>query len=217
MPAIGGGGTCAQRLKCPGRSGTKVRCFYKLENYIADLCIAKPHYFWTQRREKELWLAAQFARWEAAIKPVSNHLRFFDKHGNACFVPTTDGPCYVDFEPGTIIHPGIRLDCGAACQVDSKVYRNPKYDSMRGNSTNGSNQGNTDHLAQIEPATAQIKTDYEEALQKILTINTSSSTDQYVPIPWSVPPVSAASLTLKGDVKTRFAIHSEEKRCKLAT
>ena len=101
---------------------------------------------------------------------------FFDKHGNACFVPTTDDPCYVDFEPGTIIHPGIRLDRGAACQVDSKVYRNPKYDSMRGNSTNGSNQGNTDHLAQIESATAQIETDYEEALQNLLTTDTSSST-----------------------------------------
>ena len=86
---------------------------------------------------------------------------------------------------------------------------NPKYDSMRGNSTNASNQGNADHLAQI-------KTDYDGALQKLLTTNTSASTDQYVPIPWSVPPVSAASWALKGDVKTRFAIHSEEKRCKLA-
>ena len=26
--------------------GTKGRWFYKLENYIADLCIVKPHYFW---------------------------------------------------------------------------------------------------------------------------------------------------------------------------
>ena len=106
----------------------------------------KPHYFWTRRREKELWLAAQFARWEAAIKPVSNPLRFFDKYGNACFVSTNAGSCR-----GNSIH-GPR-------QVDSKVYCNPKYDSMRGNSTNGSNQGNTDHLAQIESATAQIKND----------------------------------------------------------
>ena len=29
----------------PGRFGTKGRCFYKLENYIADLCIVKPLYF----------------------------------------------------------------------------------------------------------------------------------------------------------------------------
>ena len=114
----------------------------------------------------------QCAKWEAAIKPVSNPLRFFDEHGKACFVPT-DGPCYIGFEPGTIIHPGIRLDRGTACQVDLKVYRNPKYDSRRGNSTNGSNQGNTDHLAQIESATAQIKHDYEEALQQLLTTNTS--------------------------------------------
>ena len=122
----------------PGRFGTKGWCFYKLENYIADLCIGKPHYFWTQPREKELWLALQSARLEATIKPVSNPLRFFDKHGNACFVvPTNDGPC----------------------QVDSKVYCNPKYDIMRGNSTNGSNQGNTVHLAHIESATAQNATD----------------------------------------------------------
>jgi hypothetical protein len=36
----------------PGRFGTKGRCFYKLENYIADRCIPKIHYFWTRRREK---------------------------------------------------------------------------------------------------------------------------------------------------------------------
>ena len=53
------------------------------------------------------------------------------------------------------------------------MYRNPKYDSRCGSSTNGSNQGNTDHLAQSESATAQIKNDYEEALQKLLTTNTS--------------------------------------------
>ena len=92
---------------------------------------------------------------------MSNPLRFFDKHGNACFIPTTDGPCQV--------------------LVDSKVYRNPKYDSMRGNSANGSNQGNTDHLAQIESATAQIKTDYETALPKLSTTNTSSPDVPYVP------------------------------------
>ena len=120
----------------PGRFGTKGRCFYKLENYIADLCIViiELHYFWTRRREKELWLAAQFSRWDAATKPVSNPLRLFDEHGDACFVPT-DGPCYTGFEPGTIPQPGIRLDRGSAWQVDSKVY-------IRGNSTNGSNQGN---------------------------------------------------------------------------
>ena len=31
----------------PGRFGKEGRCFYKLENYIADLCVVKPHYFWT--------------------------------------------------------------------------------------------------------------------------------------------------------------------------
>ena len=82
-----------------------------------------------------------------------------------------------------------------------------KYASMRGNSTNASNQ--SDQLAQI-------KTDYEEALKQLLTTDTSASTDQYVPIPWYVPPVSAAFWALKGDVKTRFAIHSEDTRCKLA-
>ena len=151
-------------------------------------------------------------RWEAAIKPVSNPLRCFDEHDNACFVPTTDGPCHIDFEPG------IRLGRGDASQVDSKVYRNPKYDSRCGNSPIGSNQGNTDRLAQIESSTTQIRNDYEEALQILLTsvTNTSAPTDQYVPIPWSVPPASAASWTLKGDVKTQFAIYSEERRCKLA-
>ena len=51
----------------PGRFGTKGRCFYKLENYIADRCIPKVHYFWTRRREKELWLAMQYAKWDAAL------------------------------------------------------------------------------------------------------------------------------------------------------
>ena len=118
----------------------------------------------------------QCAKWDAAIKPVSNPLRVFDEHGKACFVPT-DGPCYIGFEPGTEIHPGIRLDRGTACQVGPKVYRNPKYDPIhqpgylatngytRGNSTNGSNKDNTDCLARapIESTTVQIKTDYETA------------------------------------------------------
>ena len=192
----------------PGRFGTKGRCFYKLENYIADLCIGEPHYFWTRRREKELWLAAQFARWDAATKPVSNPLRFFDEHGDACncFVPT-DGPCYIGFGPGTIPQPGIWLDRGTACQVDSKVYRNPMYDSMRGNSTNGSNQGNIDHLAQIDPALAQRKTTYEGALQQLLTANTSAPSAPYVPI---------SLAQYKQQKETRFAIRSEEGRCKLA-
>ena len=43
----------------PGQFGTKGRSFYKLEKYIADRCIVKPHYFWTRRREKEIWLAVQ--------------------------------------------------------------------------------------------------------------------------------------------------------------
>ena len=105
----------------PGRFGTKGPFFYKLENYIADLCIVKPHHFWTRLREKELWLAAQFARWDVATNPVSNPLRFFDKHGNACFVPT-DGPCYSGFEPGTIPQPRIQLSCGTASQINSKCF-----------------------------------------------------------------------------------------------
>ena len=95
---------------------------------------------------------------------------------------STDGPCYIGFEPGTVIHPGIRLDRGTACQVGSKVYRNSKYDSKCGNSTNGSNQDNTDRLAQIESATAQIKTDDETAMPKLSTTNTSSPDAPYVPI-----------------------------------
>ena len=176
----------------PGRFGKEGRCFYKLENCIADLCtcIVKPHYFWTRPREKELWLSAQFARWEAAIKPVPNTLRFFDENGNACSVSTNDGSCQ-----GNPIH--------GLCQVDSKV------DSMHGNSTNASNWGKQ---------LAQTKTDYEEALQKLFTTDISATTDQYqyVPIPWYGPPTSNASQTLKTDVKTRFDIHSEEKRCRLA-
>ena len=98
----------------------------------------------------------QCAKWEAAIKPVSNPLRFFDEHGKASFIPT-NGPCYIGFEPGTEIHPGIRLDCGTACQVGPKVYRNPKYDPSHqpgylatngytnGNSTNVSNKDRIDH------------------------------------------------------------------------
>ena len=149
----------------PGRFGKEGRCFYKLENYIADLCIVKPHYFWTRPREKELCRSAQFSRWEAAIKPVSNPLRFFDENGNACSVSTNDGSCQ-----GNPIH--------GLCQVDSKV------DSMHGNSTNASNRGEQ---------LAQMKTDYEEALQKSFTTDISASTGQYVPIPWYGPPVSNAS------------------------
>ena len=80
---------------------------------------------------------------------------------------------------------------------------------MRGNSTNASNRGKQ---------LAQIKTDYEEALQKLFTADISATTEQYVPIPWYGPPrpTSNASQTLKTDVKTRFDIHSEEKRCRLA-
>ena len=74
----------------PGRFGTKGRCFYKLENYIADRCIPKVHHFWTRRREKELWLAMQYAKWKAAVKPVSKPLRFFKEHGEPCNVPTDD-------------------------------------------------------------------------------------------------------------------------------
>ena len=203
----------------PGRFGTKGPFFYKLENYIADLCIVKPHHFWTRLREKELWLAAQFARWDVATNPVSNPLRFFDKHGNACFVPT-DGPCYTGFEPGTTPQPGILLSRGTASQIGSKCY-------IRGNSTNGSNQGNIaqlaqfdpgniDHLAQIDPALAQLNNNYKSALKRLLTPNTSDPTVSYVPIPWNVPPVSDASWTLKGDVKTRFDISSKESQCKLA-
>ena len=58
----------------------------------------------------------------------------FDEHGDACFVPT-DGPYYTGFEPGTTLQPGIRLDRGTASRIESKCY-------IRGNSTNGSNQGN---------------------------------------------------------------------------
>ena len=170
--------------------------------------------------------AAQFARWDAATKPVSNHLRFSDEHGDACFVPT-DGPCYTGFEPGTILQPGIRLDCRTASQIESKCY-------IRGSSTNGSNQGkifpsdqfdpcNIDHLDQLDPAVAQLNDNYKRALKKLLppktsaSTNKSASTSQYVPIPWNVPPVSGASWTLKGDVKTRFDISSKESQsCKLA-
>ena len=78
----------------------------------------------------------------------------FDEHGDACVVPT-DGLCYTGFEPGIILQPGIRLGRGTASQIESKVY-------MRGNSTNGSNQGNIvpsdqfdpgniEHLAQFDP------------------------------------------------------------------
>ena len=74
----------------PARFDKKGRCFYKLENYIADRCIPKVHYFWTRRREKELWLAMQYAKWDAAVKPVSKPLRFFNEHGEACNVPTDD-------------------------------------------------------------------------------------------------------------------------------
>ena len=86
-------------------------------------------------------------------------------------------------------------------QADSKV------DSMRGNSTNASYRGEQ---------LAQMKTDYEEALQTLFTTDISASTDQYVPIPWYGPPASNASQTLKADVKSLFDIHSEETRCKLA-
>ena len=87
-------------------------------------------------------------------------------NGAACFVPT-DGPCYIGFEPGSIPQPGFRFDRGTACRVDSKVY-------MRGNSTNGANQGNIDHLywfdhgnidhlAELDPALAQLNNNYETA------------------------------------------------------
>ena len=111
-------------------------------------------------------------------------------HGNAYFVPTTDGPCYTDFDSDSTPQPGIRLSRATASQINSKCF-------VRGNSTNGSNQGNIDHLAQfdpsnidhlaqIDPALAQLKNTYEEGLQKLLTTNTSAPTDPYVPIPWSV-------------------------------
>ena len=70
----------------PGRFGTKGRCFY----YIADRCIPKVHHFWTRRREKEIWLAMQYAKWKVAVKPVSKPLRFFKEHGELCNVPTDD-------------------------------------------------------------------------------------------------------------------------------
>ena len=151
---------------------------------------------------------------------MSNPLRFFDEHGDACFVPT-DGPCYIGFEPGTIPQPGIRLDRGTACQVDSKVY-------MRGNSTNGSNQGNIvpsdqfdpgniEHIAKLDPALAQLNGDYKRALKRmVLASNKSDSIDSYVPLPMNFPFASSASWTLKGDVKTQFDISSKESQCKLA-
>ena len=154
----------------PGRFGKEGRCFYKLENYIADLCIVKPHYFWTRSRERELWLSAQVARWEAAIKPVNNPLRFYDKNGSGCFVSTND------------------------C-------------SFHGNSTKAINREK-----QIE----QTKTDYEEALQRLLTVKISATNDQYVPIPWHDSITSSAPRTLQADMKNRFDIRSEEKRCRLA-
>ena len=73
-----------------GRFGTKGRYFYKLKNYITDWCVPKVHHFWTQRREKEIWLAMQYAKWKAAVKPVSKPLRFFNEHGEPCNVPTDD-------------------------------------------------------------------------------------------------------------------------------
>ena len=73
------------------------------------------------------------------------------------------------------------------------------------NSTSGSNQGNIDHLAQIESATAQIKNDSEEALQKLLTTNTSPPTAPYVPI---------SLAQYKQQKKTRF--HKLAIECRVA-
>ena len=198
----------------PGRFGTKGPFFYKHENHIADLCIVKLHQFWTRRQEKDLHRDAAYARLQAATKPVSDPLRFFDKHGNACVVPTctTDGLCYTGFN--STPPPEIQLPHSIASQINSKCC-------TLCNSTNGCNQGNIDHPAQLHPLArppAQLKDTYEGALQKLVTTNTmpSAPADPYAAIPWSVPPASAASWTLKGDVKTGFAIYSEERRCKLA-
>jgi hypothetical protein len=81
----------------------------------------------------------QYAKWDAAVKPVSKPLRFFDEHGKACCVPT-DGLCYIGFKPGR-----------------SKVHRGPTYESnhqpgysatngyTRGNSTNVSNKDSAEY------------------------------------------------------------------------
>ena len=154
--------------------------------------------------------------------PVPNPLRFFDTNGNACFVPTTDGPCYTGCD--STHQPGVRLPSQSQCYDGYTVNSRPRpagYNSTRqpgylatngytlGNSTNGSNPGDIDHLAQL-------KTSYEGALEKLLTTNTSAPSAPSVP--WFVPAASAASWAMPGDEKTRFefAIHDEESRCKLA-
>ena len=145
---------------------------------------------------------------------MSNPLRFFDTHGNACFVPTTDGPCYTGYD--STPQPGVRLPSRSQCYDGYTINSRPRpagYHSTRqpgylatnghtlGNSTNGSNQGDIDYLARL-------KTSYEGALEKVLTTNTSAPSAQSVP--WSVPPAPAASWAIPGDEKTRFAIHDEE-------
>ena len=79
--------------------------------------------------------------------------------------------------------------------------------SFHGNSTKAINREK-----QIE----QTKTDYEEALQKLLTVKISATNDQYVPIPWHDSITSSAPQTLQADMKNRFDIRSEEQRCRLA-
>ena len=102
---------------------------------------------------------------------MSNHSRFFDTNGNACFVPTTDGPTGYDSTP----QPGVRLpsrsQCYDGCTINSlprpptascDSTRQPVYLATNGytlgNSTNGSNQGDIDQLAQL-------KTSYEGAFE----------------------------------------------------
>ena len=102
----------------PGRFGTAGLFFYKLENRIAGMCsIKQPH---LNPQEAALHHAAVYARFQTAIIPVSNPLRFFDsrlekKGANnkdvsvPCYVPTL-GPCYDGYSTPPLSLPGVFLE-----------------------------------------------------------------------------------------------------------